>query len=94
MVEAVDQGYVPSVFSQKAGQGEEAKRSYPEIVGSEVSDPGVDEENVRGRMFHVKHLLVKVQQGIPKDVSCTNTVWTSERTDRLFRMISPRYLSL
>jgi hypothetical protein len=56
MVEAVDQCEPASIFSQEAGQGEEAKGSYPEIVGGEVSNPGVYQENMRGGLFHVKHL--------------------------------------
>jgi hypothetical protein len=56
MVEAVDQCDPASIFSQEAGQGEEAKGSYPEIVGGEVSDPRVNKKNMRGELFHVKHL--------------------------------------
>jgi hypothetical protein len=55
MVEAVDQCDPASIFSQEAGQGEKAKGSYPEIIGGEVSDPGVNQEKMRAGLFHVKH---------------------------------------
>jgi hypothetical protein len=57
MVEAVDQCDPAFIFSQEAGQGEEAKGLDPEIVGGEVSDPRVNKKNMRGGMFHVKHLV-------------------------------------
>jgi hypothetical protein len=56
MVEAVDQCDPASIFSQEAGQGKETKGSYPEIIGGEVGNPGVNQENMRGGLFHVKHL--------------------------------------
>ncbi len=53
-IEAIDQGYLKPFSLKKTSNEEEAEGPCPKIVSSEVSDPWVDEKNVRG-VFHVKH---------------------------------------
>ncbi len=40
---------------QETGNLKEAQGFNPEIVSRKIGDPGIDEENMRRSMFHVKH---------------------------------------
>ncbi len=60
-VEAIDQANSEAIPPQKTGKTEETEWFDPEVVSREVGDPGVDQQDMGGKMFHVKHLI-----GIPK----------------------------
>ena len=39
--------------SEQGCQGEESQRFGPEVIGSEIMDPGVDQKNMGDITFHV-----------------------------------------
>ena len=44
-VHAIEQAHFASAFTEHAADGKQADRFHPEIIGSEVIDPGIDEKN-------------------------------------------------
>ena len=56
-VQTIDQGHVKTRTPEKACDLEKAQGLGPEIVGREIENPGVDEQN---RRFHVIGLIRRV----------------------------------
>jgi len=63
-VEAVDKVDMKAPFSQEAGDVKETKGLGPEVVGCEVVNPGVDQNECLGHGKAFRELLRCLTQGI------------------------------
>jgi hypothetical protein len=45
-IQAIDVGYRQTMGSEQGCQGEQPQWFGPEIIGSEIMDPGVDQKNM------------------------------------------------
>ena len=50
-IQAIDVGYRQTMGSEQGCQGEQPQWFGPEIIGSEIMDPGVDQKNMGWILF-------------------------------------------
>jgi len=69
----------------------EAQGFNPEIVSRKIGDPGIDEENMRRSMFHVKHqgnFGLRIAELFSKQILFTHIAVQINSNARRVRLIS------